>query len=137
MKVNQQNMQETDVIKQLMELLEQQNMRNQSQDLTELFRYVAGMQIQLSVMVEELQSVRKQLADVRDNQPKSIKDSLREKITQLEDKTNSLLEKMAEIKDQLLQTASKAVNAFKDKGKREMNHVLQKGIAGIQKLLFG
>jgi len=137
METNKRNIQEADVMKQLMELLEQQNMREQSQDFTEIFQFVAGMQIQLSVMVEELQTVRKQLDDLQDNQPKSVKDSLTEKITQLEGKANSLMEKLAEVKDQILQTAVQAVNAFKERGKQEMNQVLHQGIVGVQKLLGG
>ena len=36
---------ENDVIKQFMELLNQQNMGEQSQDFMELFRFAAGMQL--------------------------------------------------------------------------------------------
>ena len=49
---------ENDVIKQFMELLNQQNMGEQSQDFMELFRFAAGMQLQLAVMADELQGVR-------------------------------------------------------------------------------
>ena len=43
-------MEENDVLKQFMELLNQQNMREQSQDFMELFKYAAGMQLQLAVL---------------------------------------------------------------------------------------
>ena len=36
---------ENDVLKQFMELLNQQNMGEQSQDFMELFKYAAGMQL--------------------------------------------------------------------------------------------
>ena len=42
-------MEENDVLKQFMELLNQQNMGEQSQDFMELFKYAAGMQLQRCV----------------------------------------------------------------------------------------
>ena len=56
-----QNTEEMDVMKQFMELLGQQGMKEQSQDFMEVLQYIAGMQLQLSAMVDELQGVRKQL----------------------------------------------------------------------------
>lgn len=55
-----QNTEEMDVMKQFMELLGQQGMKEQSQDFMEVLQYIAGMQLQLSAMVDELQGVRKQ-----------------------------------------------------------------------------
>ena len=65
-------MEENDVLKQFMELLNQQNMREQSQDFMELFKYAAGMQLQLAVMADELQGVRQQLSQLQENQPKQV-----------------------------------------------------------------
>lgn len=48
-------MEENDALKQLIELLNQQNMKEQSQDFMGVFWYVAGMQVQLAAMVDELQ----------------------------------------------------------------------------------
>lgn len=132
-----QNGQESDVIKQLLELLEQQNMKEQSQDFMELFRFAAGMQVQLSVMTEELQSVKGQLAELKSSQPQGVKDSVIENVAQLEEKTGSLSEKLSDVKNHLVQIAKQAVNAFKEKGKQEMGAVLQKGIANVQKILSG
>lgn len=137
MEKNNQNEQGIDVIQQLIELLEQQNMREQSQDFMELFRFAAGMQVQLSVMAEELHSVKEQLADLKSSQPNSVKDNALQKAAQLEEKTNSLIEKLSEVKDSLIQTAKQAVNAFKEKGKQEMGEVLKKGIKNVQKILAG
>lgn len=68
--MEQQNMEETKRMKLFIELLEQQNMREPSQDFMEVLQYIAGMQIQLSVMVDELQSVREQLGKIQESQPK-------------------------------------------------------------------
>ena len=42
-----QNTEEMDVMKQFMELLGQQGMKEQSQDFMEVLQYIAGMQLQL------------------------------------------------------------------------------------------
>lgn len=47
-----QNTEEMDVMKQFMELLGQQGMKEQSQDFMEVLQYIAGMQLQLSAISE-------------------------------------------------------------------------------------
>mgnify|MGYP001081639459 CR=1 FL=1 len=126
---------ENDVLKQFMELLSQQNMGEQSQDFMELFQYVAGMQLQLAVMVDELQGVRQQLSQLQENQPKSVKENLMDKVAHLQEKITNLSERLSVVKDHLVETAAQAVNAFKEKGKAEMCKVLQKGISGVKSVL--
>ena len=126
---------ENDVLKQFMELLNQQNMGEQSQDFMELFKYVAGMQLQLAVMADELQGVRQQLEQLQENQPKSVKENLMDKVAHLQEKITDLSERLSAIKDHLVETAAQAVNAFKEKGKSEMCSVVQKGISGMKSAL--
>ena len=128
-------MEENDVLKQFMELLNQQNMGEQSQDFMELFKYAAGMQLQLAVMVDELQGVREQLSQLQENQPKSVKDNLMDRVAHLQEKITNLSERLLAVKDHLVETAAQAVNAFKEKGKSEMCKVLQKGISGVKSVL--
>ncbi|WP_418875663.1 DUF6674 family protein [Waltera sp.] len=66
----QQNIEENDALKQFMGLLNRQGMGEQSQDFMELFQYVAGMQLQLAVMTDELQGVKEQLSQLRKTSPK-------------------------------------------------------------------
>lgn len=126
---------ENDLLKQFMELLNQQNMGEQSQDFMELFKYAAGMQLQLAVMADELQGVREQLSQLQENQPKSVKENLMAKVEQLQEKIANLSERLSAVKDRLVETAAQAVNAFKEKGKSEMCKVVQKGISGIKSAL--
>ena len=130
-----QNVEDMDVIKQLMDIMGQQGMKEQSQDFLEVLNFVAGMQVQLSVMVDELQGVREQLAHMQKNQPKAVTEKLMDKVSQLQEKINSLSERFGEIKDHLIDTAKKAVTAFKEKGREEMNKVLQVGISGVKSVL--
>lgn len=135
METKEQNVEDMDVIKQLMDIMGQQGMNEQSQDFLEVLNFVAGMQVQLSVMVDELQGVREQLAHMQKNQPKAVTEKLMDKVSQLQEKINSLSERMGEIKDHLIDTAKKAVTAFKEKGREEMNKVLQVGIFGVKSVL--
>ena len=130
-------MEENDVLKQFMELLNQQNMGKQSQDFMELFKYVAGMQLQLAVMVDELKGVRQQLEQLQENQPKSVKENLMDRVAHLQEKITNLSERLLAVKDHLVETAAQAVSAFKEKGKAEMCKVLQKGISGMKSMLSG
>ena len=124
-----QNTEEMDVMKQFMELLGQQGMKEQSQDFMEVLQYIAGMQLQLSAMVDELQGVRKQLERMQESQPKAAESQLLDKVSYLQEKVSSLAERLSELKDHLIDTAAK--------GREEMNRVLQKGISGVQSVLSG
>ncbi len=128
-------MEESDVLKQFMELLNQQNMKEQSQDFMGIFWYVAGMQVQLSAMVDELQGVREQLSQMQENQPKSVKENLMDKAAHLQGKITSLSERLSAVRNRLVETAAQAVSAFKEKGKAEMCKVLRKGISGVKSML--
>lgn len=130
-------MEESDVIKQFMELLNQQNMGEQSQGFMEMFRYVAGMQLQLSVVADELQGMREQLVKLQESQPKAVTERLMDKVAQLQEKAESLSERLSEVKDSLMQIAAQAVCAFKEKGKETMCMAVQKGLSGIKSLLAG
>ena len=127
-------MEENDALKQLMELLNQQNMKEQSQDFMGVFWYVAGMQVQLAAMVDELQGVREQLSQMQEKQPKSVTENLMEKISHLQEKVTSLSERLTAVRNRLVETAAQAVNTFKEKGKAEMCKVLQKGISGMKSI---
>ena len=118
-----------------MDIMGQQGMKEQSQDFLEVLNFVAGMQVQLSVMVDELQGVREQLAEMQKNQPKAVTEKLMDKVSQLQEKISKLSERLGAIKDHLIDTAKQAVTAFKEKGREEMNKVLQKGISGVQSVL--
>lgn len=130
-----QGMEENDVLKQFIELLGQQNMGEQTQDLMELFQYVAGMQLQLGAMVDELQGVREQLAQMQENQPKTVTEQLMDKAAYLQARITSLSERLTEVKDRLVETAEQALSSFKEKGKAEVCKVVQKGISAVKSML--
>lgn len=130
-------MEENDVVKQFMELLSQQDMGGQSQGFMEMLRYVAGMHLQLSVMADELQGVREQLAQLQESQPKTVTERLIDKIAQLQEKITNLSERLSKVKDCFMETAAEAVSAFKEKGKEGLCRAVQKGLSGIRSILAG
>jgi len=129
------SMEESDVMKQFMELLSQQNMGEQSQGFMEMFRYVAGMQMQLSIVVDELQGMREQLAKLQESQPKTVTERLMSRVAQLQEKVVGLSERLSAVKEHLMETAAQAVHAFKEKGKAAMCTAVQKGLSGIKSIL--
>lgn len=134
--VDQQNTEENDAVKLLIELLEQQGMREPSQEFVEVLQYIAGMQLQLTAMVDELQGVREQLGKMQESQPDSKNAVLSKKISHLQDKVTSLAGDFGEAKDRLIHTAVQAVSAFQEKGREEMNKVLKKGIFRVKEMLL-
>lgn len=132
----QQNTEENDAVKLLIELLEQQGMRETSQEFVEVLQYIAGMQLQLTAMVDELQGVREQLGKMQESQPDRKNEVLSKKISHLQDKVTSLAGDFGETKDRLIHTAVQAVSAFQEKGREEMNKVLRKGIFRVKEMLL-
>ena len=132
-----QNVEEMDIIKQFIQIMEQQNRQEQSQDFMEVFRYMAGMQVQLGVMADELQNVRKQLSDMQNTNPKAENRQLVDKVSNLQVKISSLSKHLSAVKNHFVDTIAKSVTAFREKGKQEMNKVLNRGISGVKSMLAG
>lgn len=132
-----QNVEDMDIIKQFIKIMEQQNMQEQSQDFMEIFRYMAGMQVQLGVMADELQNVRKQLSAMENTQPNAENRKLVDKVSHLQGKISGLSKRISVAKNHFVDTIAKSVTAFQEKGKQEMNKVLNKGISGIKSMLAG
>ena len=132
-----QNVEDMDIIKQFMKIMEQQSRQEQSQDFMEVFRYMAGMQVQLGVMADELQNVRKQLSDMQNTNPKAENRLLVDKVSHLRVKISGLSKRVSAVKNHFVDTIAKSVTAFRKKGKQEMNKVLNKGISGIKSMLAG
>lgn len=90
------------------------------------------MQLQLSVVADELQGVRRQLEQLQENQPKQVKEDFMARVEHIQEKITDLSVRLSAIKDHLVETAAQAVSAFKEKGKSEMCRVAQKGISGVK-----
>lgn len=120
---------------QLIELLEQQNMQGSSQEMKEIYQYMAGMQFQLSAMAEELHNVKEQLSQAVDHQPVPVKEKLAKQAEQLEEKVSGLMERLMEMKNTFLDTAKQAIQTFREKGQAGLNKALNTGISSVKKML--
>lgn len=131
------NVEENDVLKQFMELLGQQGMGGQAKDFLELCRYVAGMQIQLTVMTGELQGVREQLSKLQENQPRTVRYRLAERVEHFQGKITDTSNRLSETRNRLIGIAAQAVRTFLGKGKAAMCKVIRKMILPVKKMLEG
>lgn len=133
----QEKIEENPVIKQLMEIMKQQDMNKQSQEFTQILQYVVGMQIQLSAITAELHGIREQLNEMQKGQVKEKNNRviLVNEMTDFQKKNSHLLEHLSTIKNHFVDTAGKAVKAFKEKGKEGLSKVLQKGISKAKTML--
>lgn len=121
-----------DMIKQLSNIIGKDA---QSQEITDVLKYIAEMQTQLGAMAKELQGVRTQLAEMQKNQQETVSNGLIDNIAYINNNINRLSEQLSGAKNRLIDTAVNAVTAFKEKGIEEMNKVLQKGIYYTKSIL--
>ncbi len=135
-------MREEEVMKLLMELMEQQGMKSQSQDFREVLNYVTSMQMQLQTMTNELQGLKNQIADMQKNQSQSMNVNVYvfggvdlNKVSNLQKNSTILSERMSSIKEHMMDTAAKTITTFKEKGKEGMSKVFQKGISTVKAML--
>lgn len=99
----------------LLKLFEEHKMPNKAQDLSYLLFYVDGMERQFEAVVQELQEVKTQLADIQDRQ-NPIKKALSGMVERLENKLEQMRERLSEVKDNIMETASKMVDNVKQAG---------------------
>ena len=144
MEIKGMNNEEQDIINKLLDIMKEQNMREQARNMEEVTRYIVGMQVQLAMVTNELNGIKEQLGQMQNTQqvrqntqkgPVKAADKVTESVQQFGEKTNQLSAKVSGAKTHLVQTASKAVNAFVEKGKYAMNQVLQSGISKLRNRL--
>lgn len=80
---------------------------------------MAGMQLQLAVMTDELQGVKEQLSQLRENQPKTVTESLVDKGDTPSGENRKPVGTLVSSKRSLAETATQAFNAFKEKERRK------------------
>ena len=123
-------------VEELLIILQQQGMKEQSQKFEELLQYVGSMQTQLETMVNELRVMKKEVSEFKENQQKSVGEKTVDKIQQFQKAIKDLNEKMITAKNLIFDIAKQSINTFKEKGVKEMNNVLQKGILKVKSVLM-
>lgn len=123
-----------EIIQELMDLLKQNNMSQQSNGVFEICSYVDGLEKKLDSMTEELTNVRAQLKEMQeDTFLNNLKKAVSEAADRLENRCNIIKEQIYTVKDNILIKASDIVNETKLKGKVALNKVLE--FFGVKKKL--
>lgn len=125
-----------EMIKELIGLLKANQMGDKANDLYETATYVDGLEHKLNQVMDELASVKKQLADIQEQSIiKDFKESLSNVIDKMENRCIEIKAQIFEVKDQITNKASEIVQAVKMKGKEALNKVAE--FAGIKAKLGG
>ncbi len=125
-----------EMIKELIGLLKANQMGDKASDLYETATYVDGLEHKLNQVMDELASVKKQLADIQEQSIiKDFKESLSNMINKMENRCIEIKAQIFEVKDQITNKASEIVQAVKMKGKEALNKVAE--FAGIKAKLEG
>lgn len=106
-------LQSNEAIQQFMKLLEENGRQGQAADLSALMWYMDGMNRQYETVLQELQSVRQQLAQV---QEPSVKYVMQGAVAKLEHKAHQIKETLDNLWEKIAGCAAAAVENFKEAG---------------------
>ena len=124
---------EIDGIQILIEWMEQQGRKETSQELLQVSQYLMEMQIQLNVMTKELQEVKQQLTQFPQGQ--AIEETIQE-VSSLQKTMSNISEKISTGKEHWKNTVEQAITKVREKGKEELNQILQKGISKVKEVML-
>ena len=126
---------EIDGIQLLLEWMEQQGKKETAQDFLQVTKYLEEMQTQLSVMTKELKEVKQQLSQFQQEQPRQQVAETIQEVSNLQNRITNISEKISIGKEQLKNTVAQAIATVKEKGKEEINQILQKGISKVKSIV--
>ncbi len=125
-----------EMIQELINLLKINKMDDKANDLYETATYVDGLEQKLNQVMEELVTVKKQLADIQEQSIiKDFKDSLSNLIDKMENRCVEMKARLIEVKEQITDKAKEIVQAVKLNGKVALNKVVE--FAGVKEKLEG
>ena len=106
-------LQSQDAIQQFMKLLGENGRRGQAMDLSALMWYMDGMNRQYEAVLQELQEVRQQLAQVQEPSTKYV---MQDAAAKLEHKAHQIKETLDNLWEKIAGCAASAVENFKEAG---------------------
>ena len=123
---------EVEEFQSFIEYMQQQGRNETSQDLLQVAKYFEKMQKQFNIMTKELQEVRQQLSNFQQGQPrKQVEESIQE-VSNLQKTMINLSETISTGRNHLKDVVEQSFLVFREKGKEEMNKILQKGISKVK-----
>lgn len=129
------NLENLDVIKQLVQIMNQQDLNRQSESFMEILQNITKMQIQFNKMAEELLNLQKEQSNIQKVREKTSGSNRIKELFNLQEKANQLKEGASAIRESLLNTAKEAVEAFKEKGREAMLKVLRGGVTSVMPIV--
>lgn len=105
---------ENEHVKELLAILKENSIN--SKDLLDVIGYVGAMERQLDAAVGELSAMRRELADMREEQDHPVRTALQKAIQALENKIVETKERLDAVKADIIEGCKNAVAAFKEKG---------------------
>ncbi len=124
-----------EVIRELLELLKKNAMKEQANDVFEICSYVDGLEKKIDSMTEELTNMQNQLKEMQeDTLVNNAKKALSEAQERLNAKGEQIKSQVLEVKAQVKSTAKSIVEDAKAKGRAALYRVTE--FAGIKKRLL-
>lgn len=125
-----------EIIQELMDLLKQNNMSQQSNDVFEICSYVDGLEKKLDLMTEELSQVREQIKEMQeDTILNNLKAQIQKSAVKLQTTCTNMKEQLFTVKENIHIKALDIVSDVKLRGKEALNRVSE--FMGIKKKLIG
>ena len=113
-----------EVIRELLELLKKNAMKEQANDVFEICSYVDGLEKKIDSMTEELTNVQNQIKEMQeDTLVNNAKKALSEAQEQLNARCEQIKSQVLEVKAQVKSTAKSIVDEAKEKGRSALYRV--------------
>ena len=124
-----------EVIRELLELLKKNAMKEQANDVFEICSYVDGLEKKIDSMTEELTNMQKQIKEMQeDTLVNNAKKALSEAQERLNTRCEQIKSQVLEVKEQVKSTAKSIVDEAKAKGRAVLYRVSE--FLGIKKRLL-
>ena len=124
-----------EIIRELLDLLKKNTMKEQANDVFEICSYVDGLEKKIDSMTEELTSMQNQIKEMQeDTLVNNAKKALSEAQERLNARCEQIKSQVSEVKAQVKSTAKNIVDEAKAKGRSALYRVSE--FLGIKKRLF-
>ena len=124
-----------EVIRELLELLKKNAMKEQANDVFEICSYVDGLEKKIDSMTEELTNMQNQIKEMQENTlVNNAKKALAEARERLNTRCEQIKSQVSEVKAQVKSTAKSIVDEAKAKGRAALYRVSE--FLGIKKRLL-
>ena len=124
-----------EVVRELLELLKKNAMKEQANDVFEICSYVDGLEKKIDSMTEELTNMQNQIKEMQeDTLVNNAKKALSEALERLNARCEQIKSQVLKVKTQVKSTAKSIVDEAKEKGKSALYRVSE--FLGIKKRLL-